>query len=189
MPWRARSTPRTRPRSAHSERVADIAAQLAVALGWSLDEAARLRDAGLVHDVGKIGIPDAILLKPGRLTRAEYELVKGHALLGAQIVSDVLQPDQVLWVKTHHERWDGAGYPDGISGEQIPVGGRILAVADAWDVMTSVRSYSPARSCDDALDECRRCAGTQLWTPAVEALEALAAGWMLAACEGRRDAA
>ena len=110
----------------HSERVADLAASSRSRWAGRWSEAAQLRDAGLVHDVGKIGIPDAILLKPGRLTREEYEQVKAHAALGAQIVNDVLLPEQVAWVRHHHERWDGAGYPDGLAGEDIPVGARIL---------------------------------------------------------------
>jgi diguanylate cyclase (GGDEF)-like protein/PAS domain S-box-containing protein len=157
----------------HSERVGDLAAQLAVALGWSLEEAAKLRDAGLVHDVGKIGIADAILLKPGRLTREEYEQVKAHAALGAQIVNDILLPEQVAWVRHHHERWDGAGYPDGIGGEDIPVGARILAVADSWDVMTSERAYHVPRTVPEALEEVRRSTGGQFAPEIVSALERL----------------
>jgi diguanylate cyclase (GGDEF)-like protein/PAS domain S-box-containing protein len=157
----------------HSERVGDLAAQLAVALGWSLEEAAKLRDAGLVHDVGKIGIPDAILLKPDRLTRDEYEQVKAHAALGAQIVNDILLPEQVAWVRHHHERWDGAGYPDAIAGEDIPVGARILAVADSWDVMTSERAYHVPRTLPEALEEVRRSTGGQFAPEVVAGLERL----------------
>ena len=95
----------------HSGRVADLAVRLATVLGWRIEQCALLRDAGLVHDVGKIGVPDTILLKAGRLTPHEHEQIKLHAALGAQIARDVLTYDQVGWVKSHHERWDGAGYP------------------------------------------------------------------------------
>src|SRR5690606_2470678 len=116
----------------HSERVAEIAKVLASALGWSIDDASALRDAGLVHDVGKIAVPDAILFKPDRLTADEFQRVKAHAALGAEIVADVLSTDQVAWVRGHHERWDGDGYPDRLSGERVPEGARILTLADAW---------------------------------------------------------
>ena len=128
--------------SEHSERVAALAGRLAAASGWAPRRAAQLAEAALVHDVGKIGVPDAILLKAGPLTTEEYELVKGHVSLGAQIVSDVLTPEQVRWIETHHERPDGSGYPAGLRGADIPEGGALLALADAWDVMTCPRSYS-----------------------------------------------
>ena len=96
--------------------------------------------------------------------------MKDHARLGARIVSEVLEPDQVDWVAHHHERWDGDGYPNGIDGVAIPEGARILAVADAWDAMTSSREYSVALSAEEALAECIRCAGTHFWPAAVDAL-------------------
>jgi diguanylate cyclase (GGDEF)-like protein/PAS domain S-box-containing protein len=155
----------------HSERVAEIAKVLSTGLGWPADEAAALRDAGLVHDVGKIAVPDAILFKPDRLTEAEFQRVTAHAALGAEIVADVLSAAQVAWVRGHHERWDGTGYPDHLAGEDIPEGARILTLADAWDVMTSERPYGVPLSREDALAECRRCSGAQFWPAAVEALE------------------
>ncbi len=157
----------------HSERVADLAVRLATAMGWSALEASRLREAGLVHDVGKIGVSDTILLKPGRLTAAEYHQVKEHAALGARIVQEVLSDDQVAWVAHHHERWDGGGYPDGLAGEEIPEGARLIAVADTWDAITVARGYGAPMSRDEALAECRRNSGLQLWPQAVRALEAL----------------
>ncbi len=161
----------------HSERVAEIAHVLALELGWSAEDAGALRDTGLVHDVGKIAIPDAILFKPGRLTDEEYTRVKTHAALGAQIVADVLSTSQVAWVRGHHERWDGRGYPDGLAGNAIPEGARILTLADSWDVMTSARPYSDGLGIDAAVEECRRCSGAQFWPPVVEALErVIAAG-------------
>ncbi len=159
----------------HSERVSEVARVLAGALGWSPDDASALRDAGLVHDVGKIAVPDAILFKPDRLTDAEFTRVRAHAALGAEIVADVLSSAQVAWVRGHHERWDGAGYPDGLSGDGIPEGARILTLADAWDVMTSARPYGEPLSREDALAECRDCSGRQFWPAAVAALERLVA--------------
>lgn len=160
----------------HSIRVADMAALVAGVLGWTPEQTLRLREAALVHDVGKIGIPDAVLLKADALTAAERELMKDHARLGARIVSEVLDDDQVEWVAHHHERWDGSGYPLGLEDESIPEGARILAVADCWDAMTSERNYSPALTESEALAECARCSGSQFWPAAVEALLRVQAG-------------
>jgi diguanylate cyclase (GGDEF)-like protein/PAS domain S-box-containing protein len=157
----------------HSERVADIAVAIATALGWPMEDVTQLREAGLIHDVGKIGIPDAILLKPSRLTVAEFEQVKAHAQIGAEMVSDTLGAEQVAWVRGHHERWDGAGYPDGLAAEAIPAGARILALADSWDVMCSGRPYRDLLTAERALAECRRHSGAQFWPEAIEALARL----------------
>jgi putative nucleotidyltransferase with HDIG domain len=157
----------------HSERVAELAVALGSELGWEADDLVRIREAGLVHDVGKIGVPDRILFKPARLTKEEYEEIKQHAQIGAEMVVDVLTPEQVSWVRGHHERWDGAGYPTGLMGEEIPLGARVLALADAWDVMTSQRSNHDPLTIEDALAECRRCAGGQFSTEVVVALESL----------------
>ena len=157
----------------HSERVADLAVALAGALGWDGERLVRLREAGLIHDVGKIGVPDSILFKPDRLTPAEYEEIMRHAAIGAEMVADVLSAEQVSWVRGHHERWDGRGYPDGLAGEAIPDGARVLALADAWDVMRSRRSYHEPLEIEEALAECRRCAGTQFSEEAVAAIIAL----------------
>ncbi len=157
----------------HSIRVADMAVRIAGELGWTSEQVGRLREAGLLHDVGKVGVPDAVLLKPGRLNPAERAQMEEHAALGARIVSEVLEPDQVDWVHHHHERWDGGGYPEGLEGAAIPEGARILALADAWDAMTSARSYNVPLTPAEALAECRRCAGAQLWPPAVDALDRL----------------
>ncbi len=154
----------------HSERVADLAAAIARELGWQPDDADMLHGAGLVHDVGKIGVPDAILFKPGRLTPQEYEQVKLHAALGAQIVAGALTDRQARWVRGHHEHWDGRGYPDGLAGDEISVGARILALADAWDVMTVARHYSAPRDLAGAVAECEAMSGTQFWPDAVAAL-------------------
>jgi GGDEF domain-containing protein len=154
----------------HSDGVAAMAGALAAELGWSTTEIERLELAALVHDVGKMGVPDATLLKPGRLTPAEYEHVQLHSALGAQIAGEVLASDQVQWVRSHHEHVDGTGYPDRLAGDAIPLGARIIAVADAWDVMTSGRPYAAALGTEDALAECIRAAGTQLDVGVVDAL-------------------
>ncbi|WP_217923667.1 diguanylate cyclase [Miltoncostaea oceani] len=167
----------------HSERVSELADQIAGELGWPAERRALLRGAGLVHDVGKIGVPDSILFKPGRLTSGEYEQVKQHARLGAQIVADVLSAEQVVWVRHHHERIDGAGYPDGLAGDDIPEGSRVLAVADAWDVMTSDRPYAPPITAEAALQECHRVAGSQFSPDVVDALARLVASGATRAAE------
>jgi diguanylate cyclase (GGDEF)-like protein len=154
----------------HGERVADIAVAIATALEWPAEQVARLREAGLVHDVGKIGVPDAILLKPSALTPAELDQVTAHAQIGGEMVSDVLAADQVAWVRGHHERWDGAGYPDGLAGDEIAEGARVLALADSWDVMRTGRPYRDPLTEEDALAECRRHSGSQFWPEAVVAL-------------------
>ncbi len=159
----------------HSERVAEMARRLAVAAGWSAAEAARLHQAGLVHDAGKIAVPDAVLLKAGRLTSGEYALVREHARIGAAMLEGSLAPDQVAWVRGHHERHDGSGYPDGIAGDAIPEGARLLALADAWDAMTVARIYGTPRAPAAALAECRRMSGRQFHPDAVAALEAVVA--------------
>ena len=158
----------------HSERVAELAVRLATALGWSTVRCAQLHEAGLLHDVGKIGIPDHVLASATRLTPSEYELVKGHSALGAQMLEDVIDAEQVSWVRGHHERADGRGYPDALAGEAIPDGARVLAVAEACAVMTTSRAYAPALSWGDALAECRREAGGQFDPAVVDALELLA---------------
>ena len=157
----------------HSERVAAVAAAIAREMGWEPGRRARLHEAALVHDVGKIGVPDRVLFKAGRLTGAERAEIVRHAVLGAEVVADVLTPEQVAWVRGHHERWDGTGYPDGLAGAAIPDGARVLALADAWDAMTCARGYREPLGPGQALAECVRCAGTQFWGEAVAALEGL----------------
>ena len=115
----------------HSERVADLARLLAQTAGWEPGRVALLHEAALVHDVGKIGVPDAILFKRGRLSASEMVHVRRHAELGAQIASEVLGPEQAGWIRAHHERYDGGGYPAGLRGEEIADGARLLCIADA----------------------------------------------------------
>ena len=129
-----------------------------------------LRDSALLHDVGKLGIPDAVLFKLGGLETDEYEVVKRHPVLGAEITSDALTTEQCSWILHHHEHWDGGGYPEGLSGGAIPEGARVIAVVDAWDVMTRARHYGDVRTPVDAARELLRCMGTQFWGPAAEAL-------------------
>jgi len=161
------------PNEDHSERVAAFVRQLAEAVGWPPVPVAQLAEAARIHDVGKICIPDEILLKHGSLTAAEYQLVKAHAALGGQIARDALSDEQALWIEQHHERFDGKGYPNGLSGSQISEGAALLALSDSWDVMTTVRSYSPAKSEAEALAECISLAGTQFSPTACKALASL----------------
>jgi diguanylate cyclase (GGDEF)-like protein len=159
--------------SDHSERVAEFAALLAQAASWSPDRVDRLREATLVHDVGKLGLPESLLTKAGPLTVAEREQMQSHAEMSAQIVTNVLGEDQVSWIRSHHERPDGGGYPDGLMGEQIPDGAALMALADAWDMMTTGRLYSRPRTAPEAFTECVALRGVQFTDAAVRALIAV----------------
>jgi diguanylate cyclase (GGDEF)-like protein/putative nucleotidyltransferase with HDIG domain len=156
----------------HSDRVAELAVRLAETIGWSPERCEMMRQAAVVHDVGKVAVPDAILLKPGRLTDSEYAVIRRHAELGAQIAAEIFSDEQIAWLRGHHERFDGNGYPDGLAANDIPVGAQILAVTDAYDVMISDRPYAAGLDPTDALDELRRCSGTQFAPEAVEAFHA-----------------
>lgn len=160
----------------HSERVAELAVRLARASGWPPQRLALLREAALVHDVGKIGVPEDVL-SSGAGSPAAAAQLREHARLGAEIASEVLSAEQVAWIRSHHERPDGGGYPDGLVGDAIPPGARLLAVADAWDAMTGPSSHRTPKPPEAALAECRAGAGTQFAAEAVAALErVLAAG-------------
>lgn len=159
----------------HSERVAAVAARMAEASGWAPERVDALREAALMHDVGKIGVSDVLLGRRGPLAGDEFEDVKRHPALGAQILVEVLSPEQVEWVLHHHERPDGAGYPAGLEGAAISDGGHLLAVADAWDAMTQGRAYRSPLPADEALRRCRVGAGTQFDAAAVAALERVVA--------------
>jgi diguanylate cyclase (GGDEF)-like protein len=161
------------PNEEHSERVAGFVRRLAEAAGWPPVPVAQLAEAARIHDVGKICIPDEILLKHGSLTPAEYELVKAHAALGAQMAREALSDEQAIWIEQHHERFDGTGYPKGLAGAKISEGAALLALADSWDVMTTVRSYSPAKSQREALAECLSLAGNQFSPTACKALASI----------------
>jgi diguanylate cyclase (GGDEF)-like protein len=145
----------------HSQAVSRHAAQIAMQAGLSEAEIEEIRLAGIVHDVGKIHVPDPVLHKPTLLTAEEYELVKSHAVWGAKIVEPLKVINIERIVRHHHEAFDGQGYPDCLRGEQIPLGARIITVADAFDAMVSARAYRKGRSVEEALAELRRCRGTQ----------------------------
>jgi diguanylate cyclase (GGDEF)-like protein len=145
----------------HSERVGELSAKVAARLGLDAEQIELTRLAGSLHDLGKLAIPEEILRKPGTLTDSERLVLERHPQIGFRML-DSLGVDPVAdLVLHHHERWDGAGYPDGLRGEQIPLGARIIFVTDAYDAMTSDRVYRPKRSSDAALTELERCAGTQ----------------------------
>lgn len=152
----------------HSVRVAEYSIMIGRAAGLSADSLDTLRKSALLHDIGKIGIRDSILLKEERLTHAEFEEIKKHPVIGADILSNV-QPKEMMeplipGVKYHHERFDGHGYPEGLKGEDIPLFGRIMAVADAYDAMTSDRPYRRGMPVKKALDIIEEGKGTQ-WDP------------------------
>lgn len=153
----------------HSERVARLAAGLAHELDWTPEAIARIHLAGLLHDIGKIGIDRQLLRKPEPLTGPEYEQVKQHPVLGYRILSGVQPMAGILpAVLYHHEQWNGGGYPEGLAGEQIPQIARIVAVADAFDAMTSDRPYRDGLPLDMVRQVFQEGAGT-LWDPAVVA--------------------
>jgi HD-GYP domain-containing protein (c-di-GMP phosphodiesterase class II) len=156
----------------HSERVAAFAVRLARQLGWSADDCGVLELSGLLHDVGKIGVSDAILNKPGRLTAEEFAEVRRHPAHGAAILSNI-QSAKVAkllpGVMYHHERWDGSGYPEGLKGEDIPIFGRVLAVADFLDALTSDRAYRVSRSIDEVVAMIQEEAGRMFDPRVVEA--------------------
>jgi HD-GYP domain-containing protein (c-di-GMP phosphodiesterase class II) len=146
----------------HSERVGMLASRLAMAAGLDPEQAERYRIAGLVHDVGKIGISESVLTKVGKLTPEEFNQIKRHPEIGHQILRDIpLMQDILPGVLHHHERYDGAGYPYGLAGEGIPLIARILALADTFDAMSSTRSYRPAMARDQVIAEITKCSGEQ----------------------------
>ena len=148
--------------SEHSRRVSEYSVMIAQAMGMSEEECESLRKAARMHDIGKIGIPDSILNKPARLTDDEYAVMKSHTVKGAEILKDFTLIDHVVeGARYHHERYDGRGYPDGLKGEEIPLYGRIIGVADAFDAMTANRVYRKQMDFDYVLNEMRNGRGTQ----------------------------
>jgi ribonuclease P protein subunit RPR2 len=146
----------------HLDRTHDYARALARVVMPEVEVGPALSYGFLLHDVGKVGIPESILCKPGPLTEDEYEVMKTHPLIGVQIVAPIaFLNDSVDIIRCHHERWDGRGYPDGLAGEGIPLGARIFSVCDTFDAMTSDRPYRRALPFDDAVAEIERCGGTQ----------------------------
>lgn len=160
----------------HSRRVARHATMIARGMGLPNEQVARIRAAAAVHDVGKLRTPKAVLNKPGRLTDEEFDVIKRHPVDGAEIVAGLGDVELTRIVRHHHERLDGAGYPDGLRGEQIPVGARIIAVADTFDAITSARPYRDAAPHQKAIDILRKEAGTQLDPDAVRAFLAYYSG-------------
>ena len=155
----------------HSERVSVLSVAIGRGLGLPADDVEVLRLGALLHDIGKIGVPDDVLRKPAALTAAEFDAIKQHPVLGARILRSVpfLAPHLPI-VELHHERPDGRGYPHGMRGDDIPLAARIVHVADAYDAITSARAYRGARPSGDALKELWRCAGTEFHAEIVSAL-------------------
>ena len=158
---------RDRELEGHSQRVARYMELMARELRLAKVDLPTLRRGALLHDLGKIGMPDEILRKAGELASSEWTIMKRHPAYGARILAGIpFLSGAAEIVRHHHERYDGSGYPDGLAGEEIPLGARIFALADAFDAMTSDRPYRKAMSLDDALAEIKRCAGAQ-FDPAI----------------------
>lgn len=146
----------------HLNRIKIYGEQLAIASGLSPEEVRAVRYGGVLHDIGKIGISDSILLKPGLLTPAETMLMRRHPEIGAQIVSQMrFAPKIAPIIRSHHERWDGSGYPDGLVGAAIPIGAQIIAVVDAYDAMMTTRPYRQALTAEQSIEQLREGRGTQ----------------------------
>ena len=158
------------PHNGHSKRVAKIVQIIGTQMGLSDDELASLDAGALLHYIGKVGVPDTILAKRGRPVEREWKLIRQHSAEGARIVGHVAELASLVPIIRHHHEWhDGTGYPDGLAGEQIPLGARIISVADAYDTMTTPRQYRDVLSSEEACDELRRCAGIQFDPKVVEA--------------------
>jgi HD-GYP domain-containing protein (c-di-GMP phosphodiesterase class II) len=156
----------------HSSNVGEYAAAIGRRLGWQADDVGLLRLAGILHDVGKVVVPDRILRKAGPLTEDEFEAIKPFPAAGAELVGRIEGMEPIIpWIRHSHERMDGQGYPDGLMGDAIPMGARIVHVADAYDSMTSKRTYRPAMPLHQALAELRAGAGSQFDPDCVNALE------------------
>jgi diguanylate cyclase (GGDEF)-like protein len=157
----------------HCETVSELCALIGEQLRLDPERIAQLRFAGLLHDVGKIGITDAILQKPGPLDAEEQRAMRGHSQLGYDIVCAADRPVEATWIRHHHERIDGSGYPDGLAGDDVPLESRVILVADAFEAMTADRPYRAHREVARALAELERCSGTQFDADCVTALRAI----------------
>jgi diguanylate cyclase (GGDEF)-like protein/putative nucleotidyltransferase with HDIG domain len=171
----------------HSKKVSKYATEIAEAIGYSEDRIATIRAAGLLHDIGKIGVSDGVLLKTSKLTADDWEAIRAHPNLGVAILKHVGGLNGCLAaIQYHHERYDGSGYPAGLRGQNIPLDARILGVADAFDAMTSLRPYREGRfTTEDALDELRRCAGTQFDPEIVKVVVSLYEGREVGASDAK----
>lgn len=159
----------------HSRQVSDLCVALARHIGLSEESVETIRIGGLLHDVGKIGIPESILHKPRRLTVEERAIMRAHPAIGARILAPIAALDAVIpLVRYHHERWDGQGYPEHLAGEAIPIGARIIAICDAYDTMVSDRPYRRVLGHDGAIRELIEGAGTQFDPQLVEAFVTMA---------------
>ena len=158
----------------HSARIADLSAMVAAEMGLEDEDVEAVRTAGRLHDIGKIGIREEVLVKQGPLTDDEYEHVKQHVVVGSQILAPLTHLREVIhYVRSHHERWDGRGYPDGLKGEEIPIGARILAVVEVYDALTTSRPYQEKMSSEFAVERMRDLTGTGIATDVFDALEAV----------------
>jgi response regulator RpfG family c-di-GMP phosphodiesterase len=164
----------------HSQRVTDFSVCIAQELACTEEQIDTVRVAGYLHDLGKLGVKDSVLLKAGPLTDEELDQIKAHPLIGEQIIAPIgFLPDERALIRHHHERWDGKGYPDAIGGEEIPLLARIIAVADAFDAMTSDRPYRPAKSFEAGIAEILRCEGTQFDPQVVRAFRSAMPRWIV----------
>ena len=174
---------------AHSEEVAEVSQFLAVTMGLPREETACVHVAGHLHDIGKIGVPDAVLGKPGRLEPDEWRRMQAHPAIGADILAplDCLARTGIVeMVRAHHERFDGSGYPDGLKGREIPLGARVISVADSLSAMLQTRPYRPAMGFAEARREIARCSGSQFDPDVADAFLAVADDirQLLCSCRG-----
>lgn len=168
--WARTLEMRDKDTEGHTRRVTEMAVRLAEVMGLDQQQIEQIRKGGLLHDIGKMAIPDSILLKPGPLTKTEREVMQKHPVYARELISgiDFLRPALDI-PYSHHERWDGAGYPEGLRGEQIPLAARIFAVADVWDALRSSRPYNDGRSDEEAREYIRSMSGSQFDPKVVEA--------------------
>ncbi len=160
----------------HSDNVARYAYRIGRRMGFPRPRLELIRTAGILHDLGKIGVAEGVLNKPGKLTEAEFDLVRKHPLIASTILEPIERLETVIDdIKYHHEHYDGSGYPEGLKGEDIPLGARILMVADSFDAMTHKRPYSEPKTRRDAIVEMRACAGAQFDPEIVEILAEIVA--------------
>jgi putative two-component system response regulator len=160
----------------HSARVADLSATIAAQMGLGDEEVEQVRVAGRLHDIGKIGTREAVMEKQGPLTPEEYDHVKQHVLIGSQILAPLHHLGPVIsFVRSHHERWDGSGYPDGLKGEEIPVGARVIGAAEVYDALSTARPYQEKLSPEQAVERMADLSGSVIDPQAYEALATIVA--------------